>query len=91
MDWDSNVARQQLITDVFMPPLEELTPGSGAYLNEADPNQRDWQQAFHGDNYDNLLEIKRKYDPDNRFYAFKAVGSEYWVATENGRLCKSQS
>ncbi|KAJ5447299.1 FAD-binding type 2 [Penicillium cf. griseofulvum] len=91
VDWDSNIARQQLITDVLMPPLEELTPESSAYLNEADPNQRGWQQAFYRDNYDNLLEIKRKYDPDNRFYAYKAVGSETWTATENGRLCKSQS
>ncbi|KAJ6124321.1 hypothetical protein N7471_011638 [Penicillium samsonianum] len=88
-DADSNVARHQLITDVLMPPLEELTPGSGAYLNEADPNQRDWQQAFYGDNYDSLLEIKRKYDPHNRFYAFKGVGSEAWTVAENGRLCKS--
>ncbi|KGO46867.1 FAD linked oxidase, N-terminal [Penicillium expansum] len=88
-DWGSDVAHQQLITDVLMPPLEELTPGSGAYLNEADPNQKDWQQVFYGDNYDNLLAIKRKYDPHNTFYAFKAVGSEAWTVAENGRLCKS--
>ncbi|KAJ5502599.1 hypothetical protein N7463_005473 [Penicillium fimorum] len=90
-DWDGNIAIQQLITDILMPPLEKLTPGSGAYLNEADPNQRDWQQAFYGDNYDDLLGIKRKYDPDSRFYASKAVGSEAWTVTENGRLCRSQS
>ncbi|KAJ5824917.1 hypothetical protein N7447_007257 [Penicillium robsamsonii] len=90
-DWDGDIASQQLITDVLMPPLEGLTPGSGAYLNEADPNQRDWQQVLHGDNYDDLLGIKRKYDPDSRFYAFKAVGSEGWTVTENGRLCRSQS
>ncbi|OQE42363.1 hypothetical protein PENCOP_c004G01683 [Penicillium coprophilum] len=89
-DWDSNVASQQLITDVLMPPLEALTPGSGAYLNEADPNQKDWQQTFYGDNYDNLLDIKRKYDPDSRLYAFKAVGSEAWTVTEDGHLCHSQ-
>lgn len=73
-----------------MPTLEELTPGSGAYLNEADPNEMDWQQAFYGDNYHNLLAIKRKYDPDHRLYAFKAVGSDAWRVTDNGRLCKSQ-
>ncbi|KAJ5456356.1 hypothetical protein N7530_011630 [Penicillium desertorum] len=89
-DWDGNVARKQLITDKLMPPLEELTPGGGAYLNEPDPNQRDWQQVFYGDNYDSLLEIKRKYDPHNMLYAFKAVGSEAWTVGKNGRLCKSQ-
>jgi hypothetical protein len=73
-----------------MPPLEELTPGGGAYLNEPDPNQRDWQQVFYGDNYDSLLEIKRKYDAHNMLYAFKAVGSEAWTVGKSGRLCKSQ-
>ncbi|KAJ5171187.1 FAD-binding type 2 [Penicillium coprophilum] len=89
-DWDSNVASQQLITDVLMPPLEALTPGSGAYLNEADPNQRDWQHTFYGDKYDSLLDIKRKYDPDRSFYALKAVGSEAWTVTEDGHLCNLQ-
>ncbi|CAI7650954.1 unnamed protein product [Penicillium glandicola] len=89
-DWNNDVARQQLITDVLMPRLEELTPGGGAYLNEADPNQRDWQNVFYGDNYDTLLRIKKKYDPNNRFYAFKAVGSEAWTVTDNGRLCRLQ-
>ncbi|KAF3018027.1 hypothetical protein E8E15_007098 [Penicillium rubens] len=89
-DWDGNVARKQLITDELMPPLEELTPGGGAYLNEPDPNQRDWQQAFYGDNYDSLQEIKRKYDPHYMLYAFKAVGSEAWTVGENGRLWGSE-
>ncbi|EKV09932.1 FAD linked oxidase, N-terminal [Penicillium digitatum] len=90
-DIGRNVALQQLISNVLMPLLEDWTPGSGAYLSEADPNQKDWQQAFYGDNYDNLLAIKRKYDPHNSFYAFKGVGSEVWTEAENGRLCKSQS
>ncbi|OGE47982.1 hypothetical protein PENARI_c034G07316 [Penicillium arizonense] len=89
-DWDRNVARQQTITDVLLPPLERLTPGGGAYLNEADPNQIDWQQAFYGDKYAKLLRIKRKYDPHSIFYAFKAVGSEAWVVAEGGRLCRSR-
>ncbi|KAF7530371.1 hypothetical protein PCG10_003742 [Penicillium crustosum] len=89
-EWESNIDTQQLITDVLMPTLEELTPGSGAYLNEADPNQKNWKHTFYGDNYHNLLAIKRKYDPDYRFYAFKAVGSDAWSVTDNGRLCKSQ-
>ncbi|PTB65114.1 FAD-binding domain-containing protein [Trichoderma citrinoviride] len=35
-----------------------------AYLNEADPDEPDWQKVFFGDNYDRLLAIKRKWDPD---------------------------
>lgn len=73
-----------------MPPIERLTPGGGAYLNEADPNQVDWQQVFYGENYAELLEIKRKYDPHNILYAFKGVASEGWTFAEDGRLCKLQ-
>lgn len=86
---DANLARQRLITDVIMPPLQALSAGSGAYLNEADPNQADWQQVFYGDNYDDLAAIKRKYDPHKMFYVYKGVGSEDWTVTANGQLCKS--
>ncbi|KAJ5787630.1 hypothetical protein N7457_002620 [Penicillium paradoxum] len=89
-DQRANRDRQHLITDTLMPPLEELTPGGGAYLNEANRNQANWQQAFYGDNYDRLLEIKRKYDGDDTFYAFKGVGSEAWTRGKGGRLCRLQ-
>ena len=36
-DFNTDLANQQLITDVLVPQLEALTPGGGAYLNEADP------------------------------------------------------
>jgi hypothetical protein len=87
-DWTKNTAMQQTITNDLLPSLERLSPGGGAYLNEADPNQVDWQQTFYGDKYHTLLEIKRKYDPHSLFYAFKGVGSEAWLNAEDGRLCR---
>jgi hypothetical protein len=39
-------------------PLRDITPNSGAYLNEADYNEPNWQKTFFGDNYDRLKSIK---------------------------------
>jgi hypothetical protein len=44
--------------------------------------------VLYGINYDRLLAIKDKYDPDQTFYSLPAVGSERWYAdaTRGGRL-----
>lgn len=71
----------------------EITPGT--YLNEADINEPDFQQAFYGDNYAKLYALKQSYDPWGLMYAIGAVGSEDWYTTgqleyyptTNGRLC----
>ncbi|RSM17143.1 hypothetical protein CDV31_004036 [Fusarium ambrosium] len=41
----------------------EWAPDTGAYINEANPFARNFQQDFYGDNYDRLLRVKEKYDP----------------------------
>ena len=58
--------------------LRDLSPGSGAYLNEADVNEPDWQQSFFGSHYDRLKAIKRLYDPRGLFTCVNCVGSEDW-------------
>lgn len=73
------------VTNALNPALETLTPGGGAYLNEADFNQPNWQEAFYGSNYPRVLSIKKRYD--SVFFAKAAVGSEAREQTENGRLC----
>lgn len=73
-----------------MPRLAALSPGGGAYLNEADWKQPDWKLAFYGENYPALEAVKKKYDPDHIFYARTAVGSDRWVQREDGRLCPAQ-
>lgn len=55
--------------------IRDATPGAGTYSNEADYFEPEWQQAFWGTNYDRLLEIKRKVDPDNVFRVHHGVGS----------------
>ncbi|KAI0869257.1 FAD binding domain-containing protein [Hypoxylon argillaceum] len=55
-------------------PLKELSPGGGAYLNEANYLEPDWQQTYFGSNYERLLEVKEKYDPSHIFDCYKCVG-----------------
>ena len=38
----------------------------------------DWQEEFWGGNYQRLLQIKRKYDPEDLFVCHHCVGSERW-------------
>ncbi|RFU71833.1 fad binding domain-containing [Trichoderma arundinaceum] len=49
-------------------PLRDLTPKSGAYINEALPFETEWQKTFWGDNYNKLLRIKRNIDPTDVFW-----------------------
>jgi len=58
--------------------LRLAAPGAGAYVNECDYFQSDWQRAFWGPNYPRLLRIKRRYDPDGLFTVHHGVGSEAW-------------
>lgn len=72
---------QEDLTQRQMPILDGLEHGKmGAYLNEADPNEPEFQQQFWGENYDRLLSIKRKVDPTNLFLVRQGVGSESWDA-----------
>ena len=87
--WDTMLANQKLMTEEIMPAIEAVTPGSGAYMNEADFQQPRFQQEFFGANYKQLLCVKGKYDPEGFFYARNAVGSESWVVKNDGRMCKA--
>lgn len=87
--WEEMVARANEMTDSIVPQLEAVSPGSGTYLNEADFQQRNWQEEFYGANYERLRDVKRRYDPEDLFYATTAVGSEAWTVADDGRLCRS--
>jgi hypothetical protein len=60
--------------------LMEFEPNMGAYLNEANRNQPDWQKAFWGANYDRLKAIKKRVDPGGGglFTCRPCVGAEEW-------------
>jgi len=88
------------LRDVRNPALVALAPDSGAYRNEADPTEPNWQETFYGTNYPRLLQIKKEVDPTGVFWCKACVGSELWDAqgndgVDNGvgqsqvRLCKA--
>lgn len=82
-------------TEGPMQRLRDVSVGAGAYGNEGDRLEPNFQWAYFGSNYPRLLELKQRFDPFNLFYAVTSVGSEYFevrsvdnVANENGRLCR---
>jgi FAD/FMN-containing dehydrogenase len=81
------IALQDKITYEVIPAIEAITPGSGAYMNEADFRQPDWKEDFFGTNYETLLGIKNKWDPKHLFYAITAVGNDAWRVAADGRMC----
>ncbi|KAI1122305.1 FAD binding domain protein [Nemania abortiva] len=87
----TNNAAQDYVLDVTIPALKALSPDGegGAYLNEANRLQPDWKEAFYGANYDKLRAVKKKYDPNDLFFANTAVGSDAWVPDSDGRLCRA--
>lgn len=89
--WVSSHAR----LNSFAQKLRDATPGSGAYMNEADTQEPNFQETFFGDNYDRLYRIKKRRDPWSVFYAVSSVASDEWVVegtnglpTQQGRLCR---
>ncbi|KAL2018186.1 hypothetical protein VTK56DRAFT_1159 [Thermocarpiscus australiensis] len=87
------------LRDEIIAPLRAValeSEGGGAHLGEASVDEPEWQRAFYGVHCPRLLEIKRKYNPRQAFYATTAVGSEGWkvrdddqgAQTQNGRLCR---
>ncbi|KAF4978564.1 hypothetical protein FZEAL_5097 [Fusarium zealandicum] len=88
--WSDMLDLQNLMTYKIMPEIEAITPGSGAYINEADFRQPNFQQTFFGSNYETLLTVKQKWDRRGFFYALNSVGSEEWSVVSNGQLCKTK-
>lgn len=77
-------AIKKQITDEVVPILAQMTgetvTDSGAYSNEADVQEPNFQQTFFSTNYPRLLKIKNEYDPYDLFIVSAGVGSENWDA-----------
>jgi len=59
-----------------MAAIRSVSPHSGSYVNECDFFEEDWQRSLWGDHYPQLVEIKRRYDPDTAFSVHHGVGTE---------------
>ncbi|KAJ5272472.1 FAD-binding type 2 [Penicillium angulare] len=72
------------------PVWREWAPNTGAYMNEGNPFSTTWKHDFYGENYDRLLEIKRKYDPSESLYTWSGLGSDMWhYDLRSGLLCRT--
>jgi hypothetical protein len=76
------------ITTEKIQPLRDLSPETGAYFNECDSYEPDRQESFFGKNYERLLAIKRRVDPENLLWCRRCVGSEALVEDNDGKLCR---
>jgi FAD/FMN-containing dehydrogenase len=90
-EWKASHAR----LDSYVQKWRDASPGSGAYMNEADVEEPDFQYSLYGGGYDRLLRIKQTWDPWGVFYAVTGVGSDEWfvegtrgLPTQQGRLCR---
>ena len=64
---------------IQLPIIEKLTgPDAGAYSNEMDTFEANFQSTVFGPNYPRLSNIKAKYDPTDLFIVKAGVGSERW-------------
>jgi len=81
----------------YMEKIRKVTPGGGAYMNEADLLEPEWQESFFGkEDYKKLVRIKKDWDPWGVFWAPTTPGSEAWEVmsidggpNQNGRLCRA--
>ncbi len=83
--WEEQKAASDRLTNEAVPLIKVLEPDMGAYLNEADVNEVDYQKSFWGSNYERLFKLKKKLDPRGLFITSRGVGSEEW--DEEG-LCR---
>jgi hypothetical protein len=56
--------------------FRNIAPEGGSLFTESDYFEKDWKRMCWGDHYDRLLEVKKKYDPDNFFKVHHGVGSD---------------
>ncbi|KAJ5991062.1 hypothetical protein N7522_011269 [Penicillium canescens] len=86
MTFEEQEAVASNITQHDVPMLRSLEPGKmGAYGNEADADEVDFQESFWGENYPRLRGIKKLRDPRDLFIVRKGVGSESW---DDSGLCR---
>ncbi|KAF8527008.1 FAD-binding domain-containing protein [Hysterangium stoloniferum] len=70
-------AIREVVTNTRVPLLAALAgPDGGAYSNEADVREPNFQTTFFGPNYGRLSQIKKACDPDAMFLVPAGVGSE---------------
>ncbi len=66
-------SNQRWLSDFFNAVFAGAPP-QHAYQNFPDPELRNWQQEYYGENYDRLVRVKRHYDPHGFFGYPQGIG-----------------
>jgi FAD/FMN-containing dehydrogenase len=80
----------QATANGYMDQFRALAPGGGNYANEASFNYAYWKTEYYGANYNRLLSIKQKYDPNNMLWGSVNVGGDLLTVAADGRLCQAR-
>ncbi|KFY13971.1 hypothetical protein V492_02933 [Pseudogymnoascus sp. VKM F-4246] len=97
--WPDNAGYEEIsqvkedLTFKKLKAMKDFAPGMGTYGNEADPYDPDWKNDWWGDMYDELLMVKKKYDPEDVFWCWRCVGNDAWAESTGaglyGPLCST--
>lgn len=77
---ESEATQIQNAARAALDQIKAVLSVQASYTNEADYAEPNWQSVFYGANYDRLLQIKQKYDPDTLLNCWKCVG---WLGPED--------
>jgi nitrilase len=83
--WNSSITQREAGIQLqanLTAMIADVTPNGGSYMNEDSPWTADWETKWWGDNYEKLLGIKMKYDPEGLLKCWKCVGFEEDTAHE---------
>lgn len=61
----------------FFENMSKAGNSTGAYVNYIDPLQHNWPEKYYGSNYERLLKIKKRVDPNNYFNFQQSIGSMF--------------
>jgi hypothetical protein len=71
------------------PMWREWSPDSGAYMNEANPFNKNFAKDYYGEGYEALRSVKKKHDPYESLFVLAGVGSDGWnYDLDTGKLCR---
>lgn len=83
-EWNHAIRNVSTLAD----QVRAISPKSGAYINESDLIEPNWEENFWGmENYTKLKSIKQKYDPTGMFRVWNGIGG---LRPESSRASSTQ-